>query len=75
MYYIDHNNSYLPARQINYIADNPDDVTKLPTSITKGEPQPNDSTAHLEVSYGSQCLVISTGELYILNSQDEWVSV
>lgn len=72
-YYIDHTESYMPERQISFIADSSRDIPNLPTSSSPGLPQENDSTAHLPVKPGSCCLCLSPVNLYMLNSMDEWV--
>lgn len=72
-YVIDHTESYMPARQLTFIADSSSDIANLPTSSSPGLPQEGDSTAHLPVKAGSSCLCLNPGSFYILNTQDEWV--
>jgi len=72
-YYIDHTESYMPERQISFMADSSSDIPNLPTSSNPGLPQEGDSTAHLPVKPGSTCLCLNPVNLYILNSKDVWV--
>ena len=48
------------------------DVANLPTTSNEGTKQDVDSTAHRKCSVGSESLCISTGDVYVLNSLDEW---
>lgn len=51
-----------------FIVDTPADVANLPTTITaKG--------GYEEVPFGSFCLVISTGDVYVLNSSNVWTII
>ena len=62
-------------RVIDFIADTDSDIDDLPTSITEGKPQENDTTLHKCVEKGSSCLVIESSSLYMLNSDDQWVQM
>lgn len=50
------------SKQYDFMADTTSDVSSLPTE-------------EADVAIGSSCLVIGTGDVYILNSQREWVAV
>ena len=62
-------------RCVNYIADTESDINDLPTSTTEGAVQGNDTTLHRCVDKGSSCLVIDTGAVYMLNSNNQWVQL
>lgn len=51
------------------------DIANLPTSATEGVKQDGDSAAHKACSVGSECLVLGTTSVYVLNSSDEWVKL
>lgn len=51
------------------------DVTNLPTSKSEGVKQDGDSTAHKRCSVGSECLVLGSTSVYVLNSSDTWVEL
>lgn len=71
-YFLDHNSNYVPSGQKVFYCDEPSDIDNLPTSKKEGAPQ-NGTVTDNKVQPGSSCLCISTGDLYILNSNDEWV--
>ena len=72
MYYIDHNNSYMPARQIAFFADTDADIKDLPTSTKEGKKYDSDTSVDDKVAAGSSCMVIGSSNVYMLNSNDEW---
>ena len=74
-YFIDYNNSYVPGKQVSFFCDTPDDIQNLPTSRREGVPQSGDTSVDDKVVAGSTCLCISTGDVYMLNSNDEWVKL
>ena len=74
-YWINHNNSYLPAKQIAFECDDTDDIDKLPTSSKLGVQQGDDTTSCQKVNPGSSCLCIGSSELYKLRSDDTWQPV
>ena len=55
-----------------FYMDSDADATNLPTTSSEGAKQDVDSTAHRKCSVGSESLCISTGDVYVLNSSDEW---
>lgn len=55
-----------------FYCDADSDIANLPTSAAEGIKQDSDSTAHKACSVGSECLVLGTTSVYILNSSDEW---
>lgn len=71
-YWINHNNSYLPAKQIAFECDDVADVSNLPTSKKKGVQQGDDTTSCQMVNPGSSCLCYEDGNLYKLKSDDTW---
>lgn len=73
-YWIDHNNSYVPAGQISYMCDDSSDIPDLPTSSAEGKPM-SDSVTHKKCKAGSFCLCIGDSSGWMLNSQDQWVEV
>ena len=58
-----------------FYCDTDADISTLPTSTTKGTKQNGDSTAHKCCSVGSECLVLGTTSVYVLNSSDKWVEL
>lgn len=50
------------SKQYDFMADAAADVANLPTQEE-------------DVAIGSSCLVIGTGDVYILNSQRSWIAV
>ena len=56
--------SYKNDGQMSFYADTEADVANLPTSQTSQD-----------VKKGSDCFVIETSDVYILNSQDTWVKI
>ena len=72
MYWIDHNNSYMPAHQVAFICDSEADIADLPTTSAEGKKYDTDTSVDDKVAAGSSCLVIDTSEVYMLNSDDEW---
>lgn len=58
----------ISSRQKSFFADAAVDIQNLPTSTTEGTPQQVDPEAHKCVDIGSDCVVIATGDVYILGS-------
>lgn len=58
-----------------FYCDTDTDIANLPTSDTEGVKQDGDSTAHKACSVGSECLVLGTTSVYVLNSSDNWVEL
>lgn len=57
----------------SFIASNDDEITKLPTTKTKGQ---DNLSIYRSVGHGSTCLCISTGNLYILDGEtDIWTKL
>jgi hypothetical protein len=70
MYWIDGT-----LKQVMFIADSASDVNNLPTMTTEGTQQGVDNVSNNKVAMGSKCLIIPTGEVYILNSSNQWVKI
>lgn len=67
-----HNNS---AYRLFY-ADYESDVANLPTSQEEGKQTNGDTVANQKTTAGSECLVLESGNLYILSKDDdEWKGV
>ena len=58
-----------------FYCDTDTDIKNLPTSSVAGVKQDENSTAHKCCSVGSECLVLGTTSVYVLNSSDEWVKL
>ena len=58
-----------------FYCDTDTDIVNLPTSAVEGVKQDGDSTAHKCCSVGSECLVLGSTSVYILNSSDTWVEL
>ena len=63
------------SQQVQYYLDSDSDVSLLPTSISPGAKQGNDSVLNLPCGKGSSALSIASGKLFILNSSDEWTEI
>ena len=78
MYWIDTSSNSsmrgVPA-QISFYCDDQSDISNLPTSSTEGVQQGDDTTSCRKCAKGSQCLCLSSSEVYMLNSNDEWLSL
>jgi len=59
----------------SFYADTAADVANLPTYGAPGTQQGKDIKSCEPVYYGSDCFVIETGEVYILNSSDVWTKI
>lgn len=57
-----------------FYCDSDEDITNLPTSISKGIKQDVDTSANNECSIGSKCKALSTNTIYILNSNNIWTA-
>lgn len=78
MYWIDINATPKQTprgEQRAFFADVVSDVSNLPTSSTLGVKQGDDDESYKCVLPGATCLVIATGELYILNSSNVWTKL
>ena len=59
-----HNNS---AYRLFY-AETDSDIALLPTNLVEGTQDNGDTVANQTCSLGSECLCLSTGELYVLST-------
>ena len=59
--------------RIAFIADTPADIANLPTSHHEGTQQGDNNVSLEPVNPGSVVFIISTSDVYMLNSVDEWV--
>ena len=59
------------SNQKQYMMDSDSDLTSLPTATSNGVKQADDVT-HLPCGRGSMALSIVSGNIYILNSNNEW---
>ena len=59
--------------RVAFIADTPADIANLPTSHHKGTQQGDDNVSLEPVNAGSVVFIISTSEVYQLNSTDSWI--
>lgn len=66
MYWIEENSSQ-GTNQKTYFADGTSDVASLPVV----QPGKNNN----EVAIGSKCLVIATGDVYVLGSNNIWAKI
>ena len=57
-----------------FTLDTPDDISLLPTQKIKGK-NPNNTVDNDYCSTGSSAFVISTGQLFMLNSEGIWCEV
>ena len=59
------------SKQKQYMMDSDSDITSLPTATSNGVKQADDVT-HLSCGRGSMAISISSGKIYVLNSQNSW---
>ena len=62
------------SKQFEYIMDSDNDLTDLPNTSADGTSQGDDIT-HLKCEKGSTAFSIDSGNVYVLNSSDEWTNV
>lgn len=74
-YWIDATAKVNSARQWQFYVDSDSDIIKLPTSSASGVQQGNDVISCLPCGKGSVALSIATGNLFVLNSSDNWVQI
>ena len=79
MYWLDQTQSSTNSQKLFY-ADTESDIENLPTSKKFGVKQDytyTDPTVEAErpVLIGSQCLVIETGDIFMLNSNNIWTKI
>lgn len=58
-----------------FIADTPDDVQNLPTQTQKGTQIGHNTVCNEYCATGSSAFIISTAQLFILNSKGVWCEV
>ena len=51
-----------------FYAETDSDIALLPTNLVKGTQDNGDTVANQTCSLGSECLCLSTGELYVLST-------
>ena len=59
--------------RVAFIADGTSDIANLPTTTTPGVPQGADNVSFEPVTAGSVVFIISTSDVYMLDSTDTWV--
>lgn len=59
---------------MNFVVDTVQDINSLPTNHDSGEPI-DKNTVKTYCSTGSTAFVISTSEVYMLNTSGEWVKI
>lgn len=64
-----------PERVKEFILDTPDDVQYLPTQTQKGTQVSQDTVSNECCATGSSAFIISTAQLFILNSKGVWCQV
>lgn len=63
------------SKQVQFYMDSDSDVSDLPTSSANGVKQDGDDVSYLPCGKGSVALSITTGNIFILDSSDEWTQV
>lgn len=63
------------ARQLQFYIDTDEDISNLPNLTTSGVKQGDDEVSNLPCGKGSTAFSIATGNVYILNSFDEWIKI
>ena len=64
-----------PERVKEFILDAPDDVQYLPTQTQKGTQVGQDTVSNEYCATGSSAFIISTAQLFMLNSKGVWCQV
>lgn len=72
-YWIDESAPVGSRRQITFLMDTDSDVANLPTSVASGVQQGQDVVSCQPCGKGSRALSIGSGNIFLLNSQDEWI--
>lgn len=75
MYWIDASSSVSGGNQKTFCCDTESDINNLPTTTTEGAVQAGNNVVNQRVEMGSKCMVVETGELYILGSSNTWDKV
>ena len=73
-YWINDSVLYSPSRQVQFFMDSDSDKDDLPTSSAEGTSQ-GDTVTHKKVGKGSTVLSISSGKVFILDSEDNWTEI
>lgn len=68
-------NKGLEERQESFFVETEEDISKLPTTTTEGDKTKAKDSAYRKVAAGSIALCIETGDVYILNTNDNWIKV
>lgn len=74
-YWIDATTKANNPRQLQFYVDTDADISKLPTTSTNGVKQGNDSFSCRPCGKGSVAFSIASGNLFVLNSSDNWVQI
>lgn len=72
MYWINPNDPDMKGNCRAFYCDTMDDIPNLPTSSALGVQQGNDIISCQKVEKGSNCMVIGSSKVLVLNSHDEW---
>ena len=74
MYWLDDTSDRDPTtrRVRDFMMDSDADLASLPRIGIPGVPQPDDTFVSLPVEKGSSAMSIKEGNLYFLNSNNEW---
>lgn len=65
----------IPGKIKEFILDAPDDVQYLPTQTQKGTQVGQDTVSNECCATGSSAFIISTAQLFILNSKGVWKEI
>lgn len=74
MYWLDSKQS-AGTNQKTFFCDSTADISNLPTITSDGEKQGDDPVSNKKVGLGSTCLVVGTGDVYMLDSNNEWTKL
>ena len=74
-YWIDATTKSNNGRQWQFYVDSDSDIRKLPTSSAPGTQQGDDTVSCLPCGKGSVAFSIASGNLFVLNSSDNWVQI
>lgn len=76
MFSITRNGDKTSSKVKEYTLDNFDDVQRLPTQTKKGmQINPKDTISNEYCATGSSAFIISTAQLFMLNSEGIWCEV
>ena len=72
-YWYDINKKFNSHGRKAFLADSVSDLSSLPNQYHEGEIIDGDNVTNQKISSGSMVKIISTGDIYMLNSSGNWI--